>query len=52
MAPVTASAACVPNGPADRGLRYRINSASLRFVNRDDMKSERYNEYFDHIEEV
>jgi peptide methionine sulfoxide reductase MsrB len=33
-------------------LRYRINSASLQFVNRDDMKSEHYNEYLDHIEEA
>jgi peptide-methionine (R)-S-oxide reductase len=30
-----------PDGPADRGgLRYCINSASLRFIHRDDMESE------------
>ena len=29
------------DGPADRGgLRYRINSASLRFVQRDEMQAE------------
>src|SRR4030095_13075220 len=30
-----------PDGPADRGgLRYCINSASLRFIHRDDMEAE------------
>src|SRR3546814_19341285 len=30
-----------PDGPADRGgLRYYINSASLRFIHRDDIESE------------
>ena len=32
-----------PDGPKDRGgLRYCINSASLRFIHRDDMQAEGY----------
>ena len=35
-----------PDGPADRGgLRYCINSASLRFIHRDDMEAEGYGTY-------
>ncbi|TQV77206.1 peptide-methionine (R)-S-oxide reductase MsrB [Aliikangiella marina] len=40
------------DGPVDRGgLRYCINSASLRFIHRDKMESEGYGEYIDQIED-
>ncbi|MEO7244611.1 MAG: peptide-methionine (R)-S-oxide reductase MsrB [Rubrivivax sp.] len=41
-----------PDGPPDRGgLRYCINSASLRFIHRDDMQAEGYGDYLNQIEE-
>ena len=40
------------DGPADRGgMRYCINSASLRFIHRKDMKAEGYGAYLDQVED-
>ena len=42
-----------PDGPPDRGgLRYCINSASLRFIHRDDMEAEGYGAYLDQVEDL
>ena len=42
-----------PDGPPDRGgLRYCINSASLRFIHRDEMEAEGYGKYIDQVEDV
>lgn len=42
-----------PDGPMDRGgLRYCINSASLRFIHRDDMEAEGYGAYLNQVEDI
>ena len=41
------------DGPRDRGgLRYCINSASLRFIHRDDMDAEGYGAYINQVEDI
>jgi peptide-methionine (R)-S-oxide reductase len=42
-----------PDGPPDRGgLRYCINSASLRFIHRDDMQAQGYGDYLNQVGEA
>jgi peptide-methionine (R)-S-oxide reductase len=42
-----------PDGPVDRGgLRYCVNSASLRFIHRNEMQAEGYGAYLTQVEDL